>query len=107
MKNIIKKIWIEIKPKKDIYVSSIFFGFLIAYAMIAAFFMFEQIIKAINSLPEVLVIIIPLIIYILLFYASFYYSEYDKELRKCFIYSSIILWIVYLIATIILNYLIK
>ena len=104
MKNIIKKIWIEIKPKKDIYISSIFFGFLIAYAMIAAFFMFEYIIKEVA--PGLLAPIIPLIIYLLLLYASYYYSEYDKELRKCFIYSSIIIWILYLLTTIIFNRLI-
>ncbi len=106
MKNIIKKIWIEIKPQKDFYIPSIFFGFLIAYAMLAVFFLFEQIIKAIKNFPEVFILIIPLIIYLLLFCASFYYSEYDKELRKWIIYASIIFWIVYFVATIIFNKLI-
>jgi len=100
MKNIIKKIWIEIKPKKDIYISSIFFGFLSAFAMIICFFMFRALIKIIPKITDFYATILSLIIYILLLISSYYYSGYDKDLRKGILYSSIILWVAYIFAMI-------
>ena len=86
------------RPKREAHFPSIYFGFLSAFAMVMAFFMFKGIIKIVLS--NLYATIISVVIYLGVFYFSYDYSEYDKDLRKSMFYFSIILWVLYLLVTI-------
>ena len=82
--------------------SYLYFGFLVAFAMIVALFMFKFIFE--TFMPNIYAIISALFIYALFLYGSYYYSIYDKKFRISVIGSTIIIWIAYLMERIIVQF---
>ena len=85
---------------------SLYFGFLSAFAILILFFMVKLLTGLIPNLSKIYPNIIALVLYLLCLSFSYNYSEYDKNLRKSIIVSSIVLWIIYFIPTLVI-YLIK
>ena len=82
--------------------SYLYFGFLVAFAMIMAFFMFKFVFG--EFMQNTYATILALVVYMLLLEGFHYYSIYDKKFRISVIGSTIIIWIAYLMERIIVQF---